>query len=189
LHHSHPRRAIRVVIEVNRHPPAVLVNGFRIETAPPVAELLSAIGSPTRVYAGPTPAPTGFRNNQQHVFDALGVHVNEHHHTRRAQEIGVTLSVDERKYGFTPTSAFNGTLLFDGVRMPLQATEAEFSKAAPWAFENFITGNWRYKFDGFYVGFDAIGPKLKTGRRSKQRVVVDVSISWPHDPHGHPAGG
>jgi hypothetical protein len=178
-----------VVIEVNSNVPAVLVNGFRIETAPPVGELLSAIGSPTRVYAGPTPAPTGFRNNQQHVFDALGVHVNEHHHTRRAREIGVTLSVEERKYGFTPTSAFNGALLFDGVRMPLQATEAEFVKTAPWAFEESIAGLWRYQFGGFSVGFDAIGPKLPTRRRSEQRVVVEVCISWPHDPHGQPAGG
>jgi hypothetical protein len=179
-----------VVIEVNRNPQAVvIVNGLRIETAPPVAELLVVIGTPTRIDTGPKPAPPGFRNNQQHVFDSLGVHVNEHHHTRRAQEIGVNLSVEERRYGFTPTSVFAGLLLFDGVRMPLNQTEAEFLEAAPWPFERFIAGRWIYKFAGFFVGFNVVGRKFASGRRSKQRVVVDVSISWPHDPHSDPARG
>jgi hypothetical protein len=177
-----------VVIEVTRKPPVVTVNGLRIENAPPVTDLLSVIGIPTRVDAGQKPAPFGFRNNQQHVFDSLGVHVNEHHHTRRAQGIGIALSVVEQRYGFTPTSPFTGTLLFDGVRMPLTATEAEFLKAAPWPFAHFIAGNWSYKFDGLFVGFNAVGSKLTSGRRSKRRVVVDVSIDWIHDPHGNPAG-
>lgn len=178
-----------MVIEVNSHPPAVIVNGHRVETAPPIAELLRAIGTPTRVDTGPTPAPPGFRNNQQHVFDALGLHLNEHHHTCLAQAIGVTLSVDEPRYGFSAKTAFTGQLLFDGVTMPLRATEQEFLQASPWPFEHFLAGNWSYKFDGFFVGFDAVGPKLASGRRSKQRMVVDVSVSWPHDPNGDPAGG
>jgi hypothetical protein len=178
-----------VVIEVNSHPPAVLVNGLRIATAPAVAELLRAIGTPSRIDTGPAPAPSGFRNNQQHVFDSLGMHVNEHHHTCRAQALGLTLRVEEPRYGFTPRSAFAGELLFDGVDMPLRATEHEFLQASPWTFEHFVAGNWSYKFDGFFVGFDAVVPKLASGRRSKQRMVVDVSVSWPHDPNGDPAGG
>jgi hypothetical protein len=178
-----------VVIEVNSHPPAVIVNGLRIETAPPVDELLRVIGTPSRIDTGPTPAPRGFRNNQQHVFDSLGVHVNEHHHTCRAQALGVALRVDEPRYGFTPRSAFVGELLFDGVAMPLRGTEREFLQASPWPFEHFLAGNWSYKIDGFFVGFDAVGPRMASGRRSKQRLVVDVSLSWPHDPHGDPVGG
>jgi hypothetical protein len=177
-----------VVIEVRRDPPAVIVNGFRIETAPPVAELLGVIGMPTRIDTGPTPAPPGFRNNQQHVFDSLGVHVNEHHHTRRAQAMGIALSVDERRYDFTPSSSFTGELLLDGVHMPLRATESQFLDAAPWTFEQFLAGEWHCDFDGFSVGFSAVGAKLASGSRSKRRVVVDVDISWPHDPHGKPAG-
>ena len=178
-----------MVIEVNRNPPAVIVNGLRIETAPPVGKLFGVIGTPTRIDTGPTPAPPGFRNNQQHVFDSLGVHVNEHHHTRRAQAIGIALSVDERRYGFTPGSPFAGDLLLDGVRMPLRATEAEFLEVAPWTFDPFLAGEWHCDFDGFSVGFSAVGAKLASGSRSKRRVVVDVDIEWPHDPRGEPAGG
>jgi len=178
-----------LIIEVNRNPPAVIVNGLRIETAPPVAELLRVIGTPTRIDTGPTPAPPGFRNNQLHVFDSAGVHVNEHHHTRRAEAIGIALSVDERRYGFTPASPFAGDLLLDGVRMPLRATESEFLEAAPWKFKHFVAGDWHCNFDGFSVGLSAVGAKLRSGNRSKRRVIVDIHISWPHDPHGAPAGG
>jgi hypothetical protein len=178
-----------VVIEVHRNPPAVVVNGLRIETAPPVAELLGVIGTPTRIDTGPTPAPPGFRNNQQHVFDSLGVHVNEHHHTQRGQAIGIAMSVDEPRYGFTPRSSFAGELLLDGMRMPLQATESEFLEAAPWTFEHSLAGKWHCDFNGFSVWFSAVAAKLPSGRRSKLRIVVDVDISWPHDPHGEPAGG
>ena len=101
----------------------------------------------------------------------------------------MTLSVDEPRYGFTPKSAFNGRLVFDGIIMPLRATEQAFLQASPWSFEHFLAGNWSYKFAGFFVAFDAVGPKLASGRWSKQRVVIDVSVSWPHDPNGPPAGG
>ena len=182
-------RAACVIIEVASHPPVVIVNGLRIETAPPVAELLRVIGTPSRIETGPRPAPAGFRNNHQHVFDAMGLHVNEHHHTCRAQAIGVTPRVDEPRYGFTAKTAFSGNLLFDGVAMPLRATEQEFLQASPWPFEHRLGGSWSYTFDGFFVGFEAMGPRLGIGRRSTQRLVVDVSVSWPHDPHGEPAGG
>ena len=167
----------------------MIVNGLRVVTAPPVAELLRVIGTPSRIDTGPTPAPPGFRNNQQHVFDSLGMHVNEHHHTCRAQSLGLTLRVDEPRYGFRPKSAFAGQLLFDGVGMPLRATERQFLQASPWPFDHLLAGSWSYKFDGFFVGFDAAGPKLASGRRSMQRMVVDVSVSWPHDPNGDPARG
>jgi hypothetical protein len=178
-----------VVIEVLSKPPAVIVNGLRIDTAPPVADLLRVIGTPTRVDTGSRPAPTGFRNNQLHVFDPLGVYVNEHHHTRRAQEIGIALSAVERRYSFTPVSAFAGDLLFDGVRVPLRATDQEFLRQTPWPFKHSLAGLWDHQFDGFSIGIDAVGPRLASGRRSKKQFVIEVSISWPHDPNGPPAGG
>jgi len=168
------------------NPPVVIVNGYRIQTAPPIRELLDVIGKPTRVDTGPTPAPLRHRNNQQHVFDSLGIKVNEHHYTRRAHEIYIALSVEERLYGFSPLSAFAGELIFDGVNMQLRATESDFLRAMPWPIEHFIAGNWNSRFDGFFVAFQAIGPKLPSGRRSKRRVMVNVSISWPHDPNGEP---
>lgn len=175
-----------MVIEVNTHARAILVNGYRIQTAPAVVELLRFIGTPDRIECGRTPAPPGFRNNHQHVFDSLGLHVNEHHQTCRAQEIGITLDAAERRYPHTPKAAFTGQLLFDSVAMPLNATEQEFLNASPWPFGRVLAGIWSYRFDGFFVGFQAVGRKLASGR-SKQRIVVDISLSWPHDPHGQPS--
>jgi hypothetical protein len=172
-------------IQVSRDPPFVLISGLRIVTAPPVADLLKAIGMPTRVDTGSNPAPPGFRNNQIHIFDSLGVYINEHHHTRRAE--GITLALlNEPQNRFSPTNSFSGELTFNSATIPLRATETQFLKASPWQFEHFIAGSWSCRFDGFYIGFDAIGSKLPSGRRSKRRMVASVNISWPHDPRGDP---
>lgn len=173
-----------MIVEVNFGVPIVIVNGLRIEHAPPIQELLEVLGTPSRVESGSQPAPVGFRNNQQHVFDSLGVYVNEHHYTRRAQELGIHLA-GEQRYAFTPHSPFTGRLLFNGIPLPLIATEQEFLHSASCPFVEF-RGNWSYQAAGYYFSFDAIGPQLRSGHRSKRRIVVDVSISWPHDPHEAP---
>ncbi|MBI1190674.1 MAG: hypothetical protein GC200_08365 [Tepidisphaera sp.] len=173
------------MIEVFRQPPCVIVNGFRIVTAPPVGELVAAIGTQTRVEAGP--APAGFRNPQRHVFDALGVSVLEHHYTRRATAISMVHFADEPRSVDTPASTFAGELWLDGVEMPRGATEKEFLAASPWPFERVIGGIWRLEFGGFSVIANMVGPRLRSGRRSARRVVGVVEISWPHDPWESPA--
>jgi hypothetical protein len=182
-----------VVIEVDRHPPAVIVNGLRIETAPPIANLLAVIGTPTRIDTGPKPAPPGFRNNQQHVFDSLGVHVNEHHHTRRAQAIGVALSVEERRYGFTPTSAFAGSLLFDGVEMPqririygceITASNVVTDKLIRFGLDS-IEGRLSFFEDGRYPhGAEkyTCGITIAITQGGRTGLSLSHIECWPHDP-------
>jgi hypothetical protein len=176
-------------IEVRRDPSYVVINGLRIDTAPPVGELLHVIGTPTRVYTGLQPAPVGHRNNHLHIFDALGVYVYEHHYTRRADDVSIAQVVGERPFEFPPNTPFRGRLRFNGTEMPLRATEAEFLEAMPRNLTRSIqefAGHSYCEFDGFSIFFDARGPRLRSGRRSKRRLVVSVSISWPHDPHGEP---
>jgi hypothetical protein len=83
-----------MVIEVRHQPSVVIVNGCSIDTAPPVGRLLRVIGTPTRVDTGLTQAPLGHRNQHIHVFDSLGLHVIEHHHTRRPQAVVIVRSTD-----------------------------------------------------------------------------------------------
>lgn len=175
-----------MVIEVDSNAPCVMVDGFRIEAAPPLLDLIRRIGTPDRVDTGPVPAPYGFRNNHRHVFDSLGIYIGDHHHTGRATELGLTLQAEDLPHSFLAKRTFAGTLLFDRKMMPLHATEREFFEASPWPFERFFGGKSSIKFAGFFVGIDAIGRKLPSGRRSKNRVVATVSLSWPHDPHSHP---
>jgi hypothetical protein len=176
-----------MLIEVSKNPSFVLINDMRIETAPPTDRLLSAIGTPSRLYSGSAPAPTKPRNNQIQIFDEIGVCVYEHHYTRRATCILVWSDVREREFEFTPTSVFHGELRFDGIRMPMGKTAREFVLACPWSLQKWIAGFWRRKFGDFSVGFRAIGPKLPSGRRSKRRIVTMIDITWPHDNWTEPA--
>jgi hypothetical protein len=144
------------------------------------------LGPPSRIDTGATPAPVGFRNNHIYVFDEIGIHVIQHHYTRRACALDITLDVTEDRFRFTPKSPFTGDLLFDQSKMPLRASEAPFLNASPSAFKHFIAGHFSATFDGFLIGLFFTGRRLASGRRSKHRQIVSVSISWPHDPWGEP---
>jgi hypothetical protein len=46
---------------------------------------------------------------------------------------------------------------------------------------------YSYQFGGFAIHVHTSGRKLPSGRRSRARQVIEVSISWPHDNWGAPA--
>lgn len=173
--------------EVVTSDPKVIVGGFTIETAPTVAELHAVLGAPSRIDAGERPAPVGHRNNQIHVYDAMGLTFNEHHSTRRAQEICFWFGTEEPRFRFTPHQPFTGKLVFDNIVMPLDSEERTFLSTSPLEFAHWLGGSWSYRFEGFAVHVETRGPKLGSGRRGRVRKVIEVSLSWPHDDWGEPA--
>jgi hypothetical protein len=175
-----------VDIRVSQNPGNVQIGKFAISSAPPIETLLQAIGGGSWVDAGATPAPTGHRNNQIHVYDELGIYIHEHHHTRRAICISLALDVKEAAYRFIPKHAFKGELRFNGKVMPLGAGEAEFVQMSPFPFQESLKGSWFSEFEGFSVNFTSQGRLLPSGTRSRSRRISSISISWPHDPHQAP---
>jgi hypothetical protein len=176
-----------VSVQVLTDGPKVILGGLVIETAPTVAELHAALGPPSRIDTGELPAPVGHRNNQVHVYDALGLTLNEHHHTRLAQAACCWFGTDEPRFRFTPRQPFAGRLVFGGVVMPLGGDEEAFFAAAPFEFIESLGGVWSVRLAGFSVHVQTRGPKLPSGRRSRLRQVIEVSLSWPHDNWGAPA--
>ena len=169
-------------VEIDSSTPRMVVNGLEITSAPIVRTIYDVLGEPSRVYV-PTPAaPPGHRNNQLHVYDTLGIRVSEHHFTFRAQEIGLTFDCNDPLFAFAPKEPFRGSLVIDGSAMPLGGPEAEFVHACPLPLQQTLSGLWHWEVDKFYVGLHARGSKLRSGRRSHQRQVIDLSMSWPHDP-------
>ncbi|APR80788.1 Hypothetical protein A7982_06135 [Minicystis rosea] len=158
------------------------MNGLEITSAPPMRAIYGVLGEPSRVHVPVPAAPPGHRNNQIHVYDALGVRVNEHHFTFLAQELGLTFDCDDPAFAFTPKEPFRGELVIDNRSMPLGGPEADFVRACPLPLEHTMAGVWRWEAGGFFVGLDARGDRLSTGRRSRNRRVIGLSISWPHDP-------
>jgi hypothetical protein len=159
----------------------IVVEGLIVETAPTVTELYAVLGPPTRVDSGESPAPVGHRNNQIHIYEDCGLTINEHHYTRRVQGLCCWFETDDPAFRFTPRHAFTGKLMFELVEMPRGGRDEEFVAVSPFRFVPGLGGVWTYKFDGFAVYLDARGAKLKSGRRSKVRRIVMVSVSWPHD--------
>jgi hypothetical protein len=171
-----------VRVEIDSSVPRVVVNGMEITYAPLMRAIYDVLGEPSRVHVPAPVVPPGHRNNQIHVYDTLGIRVNEHHFTFRAQELGLTFDCNDPLFAFTPREPFRGSLVVDGTAMPLGGPEAEFGRACPLSLQHNLAGLWHWKAGGFYVGLHARGSKLRSGRRSRQRQVIDVSISWPHDP-------
>lgn len=175
-----------IVLAVETKAPTISVNSFRIKTAPTVPEMHAVLGLPSRVESGETPAPIGYRNNHQHVYDALGLSLNEHHYTYLVQDITCWFHTHDPEFRFTPISEFAGQLIIDGVEMPLGINIREFLVASPCVFDGGFGGSWHFKFDGFSVFVSSRGQLLKSKRRSKVRKVTSVSLSWPHDPWHKP---
>jgi hypothetical protein len=171
-----------VRIEIDGSAPRIVVNGFEITSAPPMRAIHGVLGEPSRVHVPDPAAPPGHRNNQIHVYDALGIHVNEHHFTFRAQQLALTFDCDDPTYAFTPKEPFRGELVIDGRSMPLGGLEADFVRACPLPLEHTVAGRWHWKVGGFFVGLHARGDRLRAGRRSGRRRVIELSVSWPHDP-------
>jgi hypothetical protein len=144
------------------------------------------LGSPSRVVAAGPPAPAGHRNNHIHIYDDLGIRLNEHHYTFRLQEIACSFECEEPLYPFTPRSSFSGEFWIDQQRLPQGGPSAVFVDRCPIPLEPRIGGSWSWQLRDFYLGLHCRGPRLRSGRRSKQRVIVDISLSWPHDPWAMP---
>jgi hypothetical protein len=110
---------------------AVIVNGLIVTTAPAAAELYAVLGEPTRVVSAGGAAPPGLRNNQIHVYDHLGIRLNEHHHTFRIQELACSFECQEPLFSFAPHSPFAGELWIDAVRLPAGGPISSFVDRCP----------------------------------------------------------
>ncbi|WP_449301093.1 DUF7738 domain-containing protein [Pirellulimonas nuda] len=144
------------------------------------------LGPPDRVDSGTLPAPVGHRNGLRHIYDALGITMNEHHYTYRITCVDCWFSSSDPEYDFTPKCDFAGHIVVDGKELSLRGDVRGLLADAPVEFEGGFGGRWHYAFDGFCIFVSSRGRLLPSGRRSKVRNVTSVSISWPHDPWQKP---
>lgn len=167
--------------------PSVVINGLVVLSAPTMEEICSVIGLPSRVDSGEQPAPHGHRNSQRHVYDDIGIHFTEHHHTRRAIEVCCWYEVSEPIYRFTPKHPFTGTLTLNNVQMPAGGRDVQYLASSPLEFQQQLRGSFQFELSGFTIILNSIGQRLSSGRRSQIRRVMLLSFSWPHDNWGEPA--
>lgn len=135
--------------------------------------------------AGP-PAPVGDRNNHIQYYDHLDITLNEHHYTFQVQAITVVLNTIDAIH--PTTSPFSGTLRIGGVNVAAGDTESDLEGMAI-QFLSHLPGNWSADvqsapMDGhrIHVSIDTKGRRLPSGRRSRIREILSVSLSLEHDP-------
>ncbi len=169
---------VEVIVELHR----TVINGIEITAAVQPTSLWAVLDQPDRIVDPAPPAPYGHRNNQVHVYDRLGLHLNEHHFTRLIQGINFVFWPEEEGYRFTPAQPFSGRLLLGGYEVLPGASESDLISRSRLPFRSVLAGHWLASRDGFSVGIAAKGPRTASGRRSARRRVVGIDLAWPHDP-------
>ena len=146
-----------------------VLSGLSIASALTVTELHDALGSPDRIVSGGHPAPSGYRNNQIHIYDKFGIYLNEHHFTHLLCSVTFVLDLDFSP--FPPAQPFSGTVAIGDLVVSQPFSECDIAQTGlPFQKE---LGLWTLTGDSpNWIGLE-----------SKGKIVHSVSVSVPHDPH------
>lgn len=177
---------MRISVSTNLRP---TIGGKLIDAAPSVAQLHAMLGPPTRIVGPVKPAPVGHRNNQIHVYGRDGICFYEHHYTRRLSGCLILMVPEEHtEFSLNQCARFSGTLDIAGHELSASTDLQSFFRDCPVTFEPTMLGWLRAMEDEFSVILDLKGRRLPSGRRSKLLRLASISLDWPHDPWGEPAG-
>jgi hypothetical protein len=164
----------------------VLLNGISLCASLPVSEFHSLLGKPTRVAAIGQNAPAGHRDSYVHYYDGLGIALSEHHYTYQISSVTIVLNIDDAIH---PTAnPFAGKLEIGGVSLSPGDTE-DVLAGCQLGFSTQLAGTWFAKIppspaDGCQMTtvIETKGRKLPSGRRSKKREILTISLCLEHDP-------
>lgn len=132
------------------------------------------LGNPDRIVDPVPPAPAGYRNNQIHMYDGLGVYLNEHHQTRLVQAITFVFWPEEEP--FTPAAAYCGELLVGDLAYSTGMTESQCLRSHI-PFVRHVPGIWSAK-GAVWIGFTAVGKKRPLRHRGKMRFLVELTVCF-----------
>lgn len=152
----------------------LVVNGHLMRGQLPPEVWYNVLGLPDRIYEGPTPAPVGHRNNQAHIYDRLGIKLNEHHATCLVQSFSVFLHTENDP--FYPSSPYTGTFLLEGVQVHCDMREFDFVEKCRLPLQPHIGHAWFIDLPRFSVDVKTWSERLKSGRKSEKRFVEYISF-------------
>jgi hypothetical protein len=123
----------------------------------------------------PASAPYGHRNNLIHFFDDAGVYLIENHATHLIAEITFVLWPEEAVH--RPLHGWTGNLVVGGVLVARGMAESDCVDGTI-PFRRWMAGWWSASAGGIHVSFTSEGERQRSGRRSKRRLVVQVSVCF-----------
>lgn len=156
----------------------LLLNGQSFVSGGPPSAFHNLLGLPSRIIAAGPPAPHGHRNNQIHLYDSLGIFLNEHHYTYAIQSISFVLWPEESY--FDVRSPFNGHLALGSLDV-VGGLEERHLPESGLPLRHSLGGIWNAKGQ-VSISVEARCQKRETGRRSKVRSIATISVDLQHDP-------
>lgn len=147
------------------------INGFVLKGELPLEHYLPVLGPPDRSFGAGDPAPAGFRNNQVHAYDNLGIYLTEHHATRLIQSVNFVF--DCAKCPFEMQKPYLGELRINATpfRVGMSARELHLNQ-----FQSDLPGEYHLETADYWVGISTAARRTKSGSRSKVREIKRVSI-------------
>lgn len=182
---QHPGSNVRQT-EVHILPHSVTLNGVRLDESGPPNVFHEILGVPDRIQDPvPEPAPFGHRHNQVHYYDAIGITLGEHHYTRKIDHLKFVFDLQEAPH---PTvMPFQGLFDLNGYPIVAGSLERELERTRlPFVPQRW--GAWSLEVSAKEAGHaisvwvSTCGHKLRSGRRSKRKHIVYISLGLKHDP-------
>lgn len=156
----------------------VEIENVSFATGEPPEKYHALLGPPDRIVEGPSPAPYGHRNNQQHQYDKLGISLNEHHKSRLIQSVRIEL-MPERS-AFPTLSSFVGSLSLCGIDVYKGTVVDEFLASARQLNLEFKPHlGWSYYIDGKRMSITLCTfSEAKRRGRTRESLIFEVVFSF-----------
>lgn len=156
------------------------MNGVSFRDAVEPGKVYEVLGKPSRIIeAGDKPAPVGHRNNQFHVYDQLGMYLNEHHHTGLIEAVTLVMHIPLAVADFETT--FRGYLEFGDI-LTFPGVWEKLLKETSIPFTCELRRSWSAQGKGFSIWVMTKPRKLPDGRRTRDRYISTITVCLKHDP-------
>lgn len=165
-----------MVLAIHATLDSVHINGVAFVRPVLVDEFAKVLGEPSRVIGAGGPPPAGHRNNQIHLYDSLGLFLNEHHLTCLIQGVNVVFA--PAQVPFPTQQVFQGELLIGGQLLTAESTLHDFLKSSTIPFQPHLGYCWFADGESISISLMTYAEKLRSGRRSKVRQLSYVALGF-----------
>lgn len=152
------------------------LGGKRFVVPTPLSEYAVIIGKPSKTVDPTPPAPYGYRNNQIHVFDELGLYLIEHHATALIDSVVFVLEPVESSFpieiSFAQGVRVGDVFIRPGMR------ESDYPSGATIVLDRQLGGIYSAEQNGIHISIRTKGRRTRSGRRTRERYLIDASVCF-----------
>ncbi len=152
-----------------------LLNGTILPLNQPLSIFENLLGRPNRVFKGQQLAPTGYRNNHRHIYDALGITLLDHWADQNIHDLTIHLAPTDT-FGACPNTMFTGTLILLGHRINASSAWSIVKNNLIPPFRKFLGVNYSAKVGVYHISLEFVTLRVRDKNGTKN-VLSSVSVS------------